>query len=88
MNARMCLSMCARGAMALCLKKPAAKARVEYSRCSCLSFGSCQAPPARREEDPGEALAAKRRKVRASARIFPRKIWSPCPAPSCARSKT
>ena len=60
--------------MALCLKKPAAKARVEYSRCYYLNFKSCQAARVQREEDdPAEALAAKRRKARASAVFFPEK---------------
>ena len=57
--------------MALCLKKPAAKARVEWNWCFCFGFGSCQAARVRREEDdPAEALAAKRRKVGASAVLF------------------
>ena len=56
--------------MALCLKKPAAKARVERSRISCLSFALHQAARVRwEEEDPAEALAAKRRKVGASAAL-------------------
>ena len=50
----------AAGAMALCLKKPGAKARVERSRFPCLSFALQQA---------AQALAAKRQKVRASAAL-------------------
>ncbi len=46
-------------------------------RCSCFGFGSCQAASVRREEDdPAEALAAKRRKVRASAVLLSEKAFA------------